>query len=442
MGSLRGDEARAEARLGEGDDGLGPEHLGGAAGGLRHGLRETVGLGAGGGQRGPRQLALDAGSHARHDLHGLHGMLTGGGLGGEHDGVRALEDGRGHIRYLGAGGPQVRDHGLEHLGRHDDGHLGQPRLPDDVALDDRHLLQRHLDAEVTAGDHDGVHEGQDTGEVGDHLGSLELGDDGDARPAIEEEFADLLNVGGRAHERHRDVVDAMGDPEAEILAVLVGETRHGQRDPGEGHALVVGDDTARDDAAHGGIDVRPLHGQLDGAIVHPQLIAGLEGGDQIRMVERGALGGAQHRLGGKGKELPRHEHGAPADEISEPDLGPLEILDDGHRPAPVGLALTNGADDGGMLLVGAVGEIQARHIHARLHELAQGGGVPARRPDGADDTRAPSHLSHFSFSPRLAALLACGSSAASQLENQVSPRLRASPFSSKCHAGPSGGSGR
>ena len=249
----------------------------------------------------------------------------------------------------------------------------------------------------------------------------------------------------------------MGDPEAEILAVLVGETRHGQRDPGEGHALVVGDDTARDDAAHGGIDVRPLHGQLDGAIVHPQLIAGLEGGDQIRMVERGALGGAQHRLGGKGKELPRHEHGAPADEISEPDLGPLEILDDGHRPAPVGLALTNGADDGGMLLVGAVGEIQARHVHARLHELAQGGGVPARRPDGADDARAPSHLSHFSLSPRLAAdslssrlraapfssnCHACGSSAASQLENQVSPRLRASPFSSKCHAGPSGGSGR
>jgi len=39
------------------------------------------------------------------------------------------------------------------------------------------------------------------------------------------------------------------------------------------------------------------------------------------------------------------------------------------------------------------------------------------------------------LSPRLAALVASGSSAASRLERPLSPRLRASPFSSNCHAG-------
>ena len=53
-------------------------------------------------------------------------------------------------------GRRVLDHRLEDLGRDDDrlglaaGHL------DGALLDDRHLLERQLDAEVTAGDHDAV----------------------------------------------------------------------------------------------------------------------------------------------------------------------------------------------------------------------------------------------------------------------------------------------
>src|SRR5216684_2131894 len=46
---------------------------------------------------------------------------------------------------------------------------------------------------------------------------------------LAEELADLLDVGGRAHERHRDVVHAVRDAEAQVIPVLGGERRAGQR---------------------------------------------------------------------------------------------------------------------------------------------------------------------------------------------------------------------
>src|SRR5712691_10507396 len=48
--------------------------------------------------------------------------------------------------------------------------------------------------------------------------------------------------------------------------------------------------------------------------------------------------------------------------------------------------------------------------------------------------KSPPFRCNRRLSPRLAGLLACGSSAPSRLERPLSPRLRASPFSSNCHA--------
>ena len=56
-----------------------------------------------------------------HHGDGFDGVLAGGGLAGEHDGVGAVVDGVGDVGGFGAGGARVFDHRLEHLGGGDDG---------------------------------------------------------------------------------------------------------------------------------------------------------------------------------------------------------------------------------------------------------------------------------------------------------------------------------
>ena len=75
---------------------------------------------------------------------------------------------------VGAG---VGDHRLQHLGRHDDRLGVAPGLVDDPLLQERHVLERALDAEVAAGDHDAVEGLDDLVEVVDRLRLLDLGDD-------------------------------------------------------------------------------------------------------------------------------------------------------------------------------------------------------------------------------------------------------------------------
>ena len=136
----------------------------------------------------------------------------------------------------------MRHHRLEHLGGDDHGDLGAARLADDLLLDVRHVLQRHVHAEVAAGDHDRVDDVQDTGQVGEDLVPLELGDQRHVVGALgPQEAPHFLDVAGRAHERDRDEVDALPEAEFQIFAVLVGQAGHRQRHVRQREPLVVAD---------------------------------------------------------------------------------------------------------------------------------------------------------------------------------------------------------
>ena len=130
------------------------------------------------------------------------------------------------------------------------------------------------------------------------------------------------------------------------------------------------------------------HGEAEVAIVEQDLIAGLHvlgqhrvrGGDAALVAEDG-LGGDREL----GAEPELHLAGL---ELAGPDLGALQIEEHGDRSAA---ALGLGAHDPehlGVIFVGAVGEVEARHAHAGFDELAdtfrsRGGGA-----EGADDLRA------------------------------------------------------
>ena len=80
---------------------------------------------------------------------------------------------------------------------------------------------RHLHAQVAAGDHDAVGFADDLLEVQDGLGLLDLRDDRDVRLQRLDEETGLRDVLCRAHERERDVINALLDAEPEVVLVLV-----------------------------------------------------------------------------------------------------------------------------------------------------------------------------------------------------------------------------
>src|SRR6185369_17724242 len=79
---------------------------------------------------------------------------------------------------------------------------------------------------------------------------------------------------------------------------------------------------------------------------------------------------------------------APA-ERPEADLRTLQVLEDRDRPAPARLALADAVHDLRVLLVRAVGKIQARDVEAGRHQAIQLLGAAARGADRADDLGAP-----------------------------------------------------
>ena len=156
----------------------------------------------------------------------LDGVLPHAGLAGEHHRVGAVEHGVGDVGGLGARGRGVADHRLEHLGR-DDHRLGVAAgLLDDPLLQERHVLERALHAEVAARDHEAVEGLDDLVEVVDRLRLLDLGDHREQDALLAHDLAYVLDVLGRADERERDEVDAQVQRPAQVLDVLLRHRRH------------------------------------------------------------------------------------------------------------------------------------------------------------------------------------------------------------------------
>ena len=286
----------------------------------------------------------------------------------------------------------MRDHRLQHLGRDDHRDLRAAGLTDDLLLDVRHVLDRHVDAEVAARDHDRVHLAQDARKVVDDLVALELGDDRQVGALLTQERTHLVDVGGRAHERHGDVIDTLAEPEAQVLAILRRQARHRQGDARQREPLVVADAPADHHTTADLVRRRRLDAELDHPVVHPDLVAGPQVSEVLGMRDRGPLGGAldrarREREGPAGLEV---DAGAAAGaERPEPDLRTLQILKDRDRSAPARLTLADPPHDVGVLVMGAVREIEPRHVEAGRHQAIELVAAATRGTDRADDLGPP-----------------------------------------------------
>ena len=218
----------------------------------------------------------------------------------------------------------------------------------------------------------------------DGFGLLDLGDD----RRVTREGAGLEHVGRAAHEGQRHVVDAEGaEREGEVYAVLLGE--RGRRELRTGHvdALAVREGTADfDDATHvSGGHVRARDTQAQSAVVEQDDIAR----DEVRGQRRVGLGdllciaGYVAQREGEGRALDQLD-GA-LGESPDAHLRAGEVGEDRHGATGAG---GGGADPGGergVARVVPVGEVQARAVQPRGHELVEDRGRAARGAQGADD---------------------------------------------------------
>ncbi|MNV53290.1 hypothetical protein D3C71_1454300 [compost metagenome] len=165
-----------------------------------------------------------------HDGHGFQRVRPHRCFARQHDGVRAFIDGGGDVRGLGPRGDGRGDHGLQHLGRHDDWPTSLAAFADDGALRDRHLLRRQFHAKIATGHHDGVGGLDDLSDALQRLGLLDLGDQpGTAADA----GAQVLDIACALHERQRNPVHSQRQAELEIGDVLGGQ--RAERQDGVGH---------------------------------------------------------------------------------------------------------------------------------------------------------------------------------------------------------------
>ena len=171
------DQHRRRARVGGCHDALEAELVDRSHGSEGDRVVLVVGLRAALGEPAPvGQLALDRRGDGGHHLHREHGVLAHRRLLGEHHRVRAVEDRVGHVGHLGARGPGGVNHRLEHLSGRDRRLGAPPGHGEQALLHERDLLDRQLDAEVAARDHDPVGRVDDLLGVRRGLRLLDLGD--------------------------------------------------------------------------------------------------------------------------------------------------------------------------------------------------------------------------------------------------------------------------
>src|SRR5262249_2879873 len=140
---------------------------------------------------------------------------------------------------------------------------------------------------------------------------------------------------------------------------------------------------------------RGLDAELDHAVVHPDLVPGLQVFQVLGMRDRRPLGGAHHWRSAERERPARFEVDAAAAagaKRAEPDLRALEVLQSRYGPAPARLALADARDDLGVLLVGAVRKVEAGDVQPSRHQAIELGNAAARRTDRANDL-GPAHRS-------------------------------------------------
>ena len=288
-------------------------------------------------------------------------------------------------------------HALQHLGGGDDGLARVVAAPDDVLLDDGDFSEVYLNAHVAAGHHDAVGYREYLFNVVYALAVFYLGNNLDkVALALVQHAAYLQHVGGAAHERGGDEIEPLLYAEADVVLILRRHIRHRKVHVRHVHALMVRHGAVVLYSAHNVAAVDVLHRQGDKPVVQQDARAGAHILRQLFIGDGADILIAHHFAGGEGERLPGLQLHPAVFEIAQAYFGALCVQQGGDGHIQLVAQLLQLCQTARVVLMGAVREVEAGHIHARTYHVAQhalpvGGG--AQR---AYDFRL-SHKKHLSF---------------------------------------------
>ena len=319
-----------------------------------------------------RPFRFDVFNDLTHGTHGVHRVLSDAGLAAEHDRVRPVQDGVGHVVDLRPCGGGRFNHALEHLRGHDDGLALGHALADNVFLQQRHLLHGHLHAQIPPGHHHGVGRFEDGVEVFDGLGLLDFGHNAGVLACRVDLVTEFVDVRRLTHKREPNPIHVFRQGEFQVSLVL-------GRDAGQRHLgfrkvqpfAWTQRSTVDHLALHLVLAVGLRHPQGELAVVHehafPRLHIGCEG-----LVVGVHNPVASHFLSDANHQgFPLHKRHFTSFDVSDPQLGALQIGQ--HRSVRPELLVqtTHGVDGGAVHLVGSVRKVDSGHVQAFVNQRPQ-----------------------------------------------------------------------
>jgi hypothetical protein len=259
-----------------------------------------------------------------------------------------------------------------------------------------HLLERHLDPQIAAGDHESIRDLHDLVETRERLRFLELRHD---ERLAAGDLAHLRHVVRALHEGERDPIDPGIERRFQIGPVLFRHGGNGNRRVGQAHALAVRD-LARDfDRGDGPALPDLLHPQAKPAVVDQDRVARLQRGQDLRVGQVHALGAALRIVGVEREGLAAFQQGTVPREGADAQLRALEIRQDGDRTPVLRLDRADDLNAVAQPVPRQMAHVEAEHVCAGLEELADHLGGAGGRPKGRDDLGAPRASYHVTAPP-------------------------------------------
>ena len=130
-----------------------------------------------------------------------------------------------------------------------------------------------------------------------------------------------------------------------------------------------------------------LDGQLDEAVVQHDGAALVDVLGQVLVGDGADLLGALHLAGGQGEGLAGFQHFSAVLEVLQADLRAFGVQQGSNGLVQLSADSLQHVQTALVLLVGAVGKVEAGYVHAVGDQLAQDAVLIGRRAKGADDLR-------------------------------------------------------
>ena len=306
----------------------------------------------------------------RHRFDGKNRILTCCGLARKHDGRRAVVNCIRDIRRFRSRRTRVVDHRIQHLRGCNADLSHRLRHLDHSLLEHRNFLERHLDAEISAGNHDAVRFLQNLLQIGDALHALDFRDDQRMASVFLQNLTNVADILRGSCKGCGHKFKALLASEDEVFSVLVADERHREVGSRDVDSLVIRNRSSIENRAVYFLSFHGVNPHADESVIDHDLCPRLHVPRQVLVRDGTDVFIAKDLfIGREGEFLSFLQHDFSVLEITGADLRSFRVKKGRDWKVQFTAELQNFTQTCSVLGVRSVREIEARDIHAREHEL-------------------------------------------------------------------------